>query len=421
MKTRPLIDLAAPPFCGHLHPMLGMARQLAREYDVRVLTTELGLTRARATGFDGVPLLAGCDEVIARVVGGPRATRSNPFALHAQLRANLRLMTQMREEITALYRQRRPALLIADSTLPVLGAVAEEFGVPWWTSLVAACVIEPWGGAGVPAYLGGWSPMEGLAGRLRDRLGNGLTRLFKRTVHALHRRQFAALGFPRVYRSDGTEAIYSPECVLGLTWPELEFPRRWPPAVHLVGPVVFTPPGHGSGPEFVPGRRHVLVTFGTHSLWLKDRAAEGVRRAAASLPEVMFHFSDGAPESNGKAAAAGNFRRVAYVPYDDYLPRYDLVVHHGGTGVLYACLRYGKPAVVFPVDYDQFDQAARLEQAGLARRLPRLSSLANIVREALEDKDLREHCEMFRARMNAAEPPEERIAALVRSRLHTSG
>ncbi len=421
MNARPLIDLAAPPFCGHLHPILGIARRLAREYEVRILSTELGLTRARAAGFDGVVLLSGGDEAIARIVGGSRATRSNPFALHAQLRSNLDLMGRIREEVVTLYRRRKPDLLIADLTLPIVGSAALAHGVPWWTAHPSPCVAEPWRGGGVPAYLGGWSPRPGALGTWRDRLGNGLTRLCKRTFHALHRQRFTALGFPQVYREDGTEAVYSPECVLGLAWPELEFPRRWPPAFHLVGPVVFNPPGADPAVEFAGGRRHVLVTFGTHLGWLKDRAAEAVRRAAATQPEVTFHFSDGEPEGDGKAAASENFRRVAYVPYDEYLPRYDLVVHHAGAGILYACLRHGKPAVAFPVDYDQFDQAARLTDAGLARRLPRLSELANAVRAALADDGLRERCTAFQARASAAEPPEERIAAMVRSRLRAAG
>ena len=384
---------------------------------MRILSTELGLTRARAAGFDGVAVLAGRDEEIDRIVDGPRATRSNPFALHAQLRANLRLMGRFRDEMAALYRRQPPDLLIADMTLPFVGPVAQACGVPWWTVHAAPCVAEPWRSDGVPPYLGGWSPRPGVFGALRDLAGNGVTRLFKRTVHTLHRRQFAALGFPHVYRPDGTEAVYSPERVLGLAWPELEFPRRWPPAFRLVGPVVYTPPGHGRGPAFVPGKRHVLITFGTHSSWFKDRAAEAVQRAADALPEVGFHFSDGQPEGNARLAETGNFQRVAYVPYDESLPRYDLVVHHGGTGILYACLRHGKPAVVFPVDYDQFDQAARLTHAGLARRLHALTGLADSVRAALADDGLRRRCESFRIKADAAEAPEERIAALVRSRL----
>ncbi|NHA00680.1 hypothetical protein G5V59_13445 [Nocardioides sp. W3-2-3] len=50
------------------------------------------------------------------------------------------------------------------------------------------------------------------------------------------------------------------------------------------------------------------------------------------------------------------------------LPRFDAVVHHGGAGVLGHTLAAGLPAVVWPVDYDQFDHAVRLEDAGVAIR-----------------------------------------------------
>ena len=414
--SRPLIDLAAPPFCGHLHPILGIAQRLSQDYDVRLLTTERGLARAGA--LDGVALLRGRDEEIERIVAGPRPTRSNPLALHAQLRANLRLMRQFRDEAATLYARRPPDLLIADLTLPVLGPVAQACGVPWWTSHPSPCVVEPWRGEGTPAYLGGLFPRSGTTGRGRDRLGHGVTQLFKRTVHALHRREFTRLGFPGVYRADGTEAVYSPECVLGLSWPGLEFPRRWPPALQLVGPVLYTPPAPERALPFAAGRRHVLVTLGTHLGWLKDRAAAAVARAAALLPEVVFHFSDGCPEGqDGAGADRENFRRVAYVPYDRHLPGYDLVVHHGGSGVLHWCLRHGKPALVFPVDFDQFDYAARLVHAGLARRLPRLADLADAVAVALADEGLRRRCEAFGSAAAGEVPATERIAGLVRARL----
>ncbi len=413
---RPLIDLAAPPFCGHLHPILGMARRLSQDYDVRLLTTERGLARAGA--LDGVTLLRGRDEEIEGVVAGPRPARSNPLALHAQLRANLRLMGQLRAEVSALYRRRPPDLLIADLTLPVLGPVAQTAGVPWWTSHPSPCVAEPWRGQGTPAYLGGLAPRPGRVGRARDRLGHGLTQGFKRAVHALHRREFAALGFPGVYRPDGTEAIYSPEQVLGLSWPALEFPRRWPPAFRLVGPVLHTPPAPERELPFTAGKRHVLVTLGTHLGWLKDRAAAAVARAAAALPEVVFHFSEGSPEGrDSPGAGPRNFRRVAYVPYEQHLSRYALVVHHGGTGILHWCLQHGKPAVVFPVDFDQFDYAARLVHAGLARRLPKLGDLAVTVVAALADAELRRRCEAFGSAVGAAIPATERIAGMVRARL----
>ena len=144
--------------------------------------------------------------------------------------------------------------------------------------------------------------------------------------------------------------------------------------------------------------------------------AEYQRRAAAALPGIELHWTDGEVRSD-RRESAGNFHHLGYVSYARDLPRYALVLHHGGAGVMYHTLRAGLPALVFPVDYDQFDHAARLEAAGVARRLRRPEDLAAQVKEALQDEGLRAACRRFQALL-AAREPEERVAALVAERLH---
>ena len=67
--------------------------------------------------------------------------------------------------------------------------------------------------------------------------------------------------------------------------------------------------------------------------------------------------------------------RLPYVDCRRCLRRYDLVVHHGGAGVMYHCLAAGIPDVVYPMDYGQFDHAARLEHARAALWLRNLRDL----------------------------------------------
>jgi len=45
------------------------------------------------------------------------------------------------------------------------------------------------------------------------------------------------------------------------------------------------------------------------------------------------------------------------------LPKIDYVIHHGGAGILYSCIKYNKPAVIIPHDYDQFDYGVRADLA----------------------------------------------------------
>lgn len=416
--TRLRIDFASPPFSGHLHPILGLARRLAREHEVRVLSTERVQGDIAAAGLEGVVVLPGGDAAISAISDPARPVRSDPFQLHAQLRANLRLLARLQGELRGLWGRegRRPDLVIADLTVPIAGAVARELGIPWWTTHPSPCVVEA--PDGPPAYLGGLRPARGPLGRLRDALGRTAIHAFKRSLHRFYRKPIAGFGFPRLYREDGSEAVYSDEKILGLSVPELEFPRAWPRAVELIGPVSYTPPAPAAvPPPFVAGRAHVLVTIGTHLGFRKDELAAACAGAARRLPGVEIHFSDGDARGSRRddPSAPANFHRLPFVPYDPFLPRYRLVVHHAGTGVLFHTLRAGLPAVVHPLDYDQFDYAARLESAGLALRLRRFGDLAARIAEALADTGLEERCGRFREILggyHAEETVAERVRAL---------
>ncbi|UXI67118.1 glycosyltransferase [Tahibacter amnicola] len=408
MRSR-MVDLVAPPFCGHLHPLLGIGRRLAEVFPVRVVSTAAAMPQVRQAGLEGIALLDGADDAIAAIVNPPHAVRSNPWRLHGQLRQNLALLGRFRRELEACYEQCSPGLVIADFALPVAGFVAQRRGIPWWTSLPSPCVVET--PDGPPAYLGGWVPRDDRLGRLRDGAGRRLVRGFKRLMGRMYRSSLRELGIDSLYRQDGSEIVYSPQRILALGSEVIEFPRRWPESLSLVGPVLYTPPTAGPAPPFRADRRHVLVTIGTHLLWLKEAMAAAVAEAARRLPHIEFHFSDGSAGSCS-VVSEGNFHRIGYVDYARHLARYDLVVHHGGAGVMYHCLRHGKPALVHPVDYDQFDHAARLVWAGVARRLHRMDALAECVATALDDETLRRRCSALGQSL-AATSAEETVAAWV--------
>ena len=411
---RPRIDVVAPPMAGHLHPTLDITVELAREFDVRMVSSEGVQHQIAAAGLDGQALLPGRDAAIRAIVEPDYAVGSNPVLLRRQLVANLRLLAEFREALHGLWqREGAPALVVSDFTLPVVGAVARAFDVPWWTTHPSPCVIETIDGT--PSYLGGWRPWPGVLGALRDAMGRRVVRAAKRTAHWLHRDAMRRIGLDAIYRPDGSEAVYSPERLFALGIPELEFPRTWPAHVSLVGPVRYTPPTEIASPPFVDGRRHVLVTIGTHLPWAKQIYAEAAARAAAVLPEVEIHFTDGRVDGRSwpgasSIAAPANFHRLPYVSYARDLARYALVVHHAGTGVLYHALAADLPAVVAPLDYDQPDYATRLEVAGVAHRLTHPSRLGDAVRAALDDRAMAERV----AAMGAAVRASDAVGAIVR-------
>jgi UDP:flavonoid glycosyltransferase YjiC (YdhE family) len=418
------IDLISPPFSGHLHPILGIGRRLARDgLQVRVISTASAAARISDTGLQPHSLLAGKDDAIHAIAEPPRAVRGNPLRLNAQLGANLALLGQFQQELRALYRMTPPDLAIVDFTLPIAGFVAPEFGVDWWTSLPSPCALET--ADGPPTYVGGWLPRADPFGRVRDAIGRLVVRGFKHAIVRLHRQTMNELGLPGPYREDGSEAAYSPDCILALGLRELEFARQWPKTVRFVGPVRYTPPNLGEPPAFVAGRRHVLVSLGTHLRAHKDRIAAAVEAAACALPDVEFHFTDGrvigpgANTNTNTRIAKANFQRLPFIDYG-LLPRYDLVVHHAGAGILNETIAAGLPAIVLPIDYDQFDNAARLRAAGLAIGLRSLTDLPHAIARALADAETDADAKAIRQRYRdliASQPGEERISDLVRRHL----
>ena len=50
------------------------------------------------------------------------------------------------------------------------------------------------------------------------------------------------------------------------------------------------------------------------------------------------------------------------------------MIHHGGAGITYNCIKYKKPCLVVPHDYDQFDFAARIEYNGIGFRVSKIST-----------------------------------------------
>lgn len=93
-----------------------------------------------------------------------------------------------------------------------------------------------------------------------------------------------------------------------------------------------------------------------------------------------------------KKIQTSNFHEYGYISYADHLSRYDLVVHHAGAGVLNHCLRNGIPSVVHPIDFDQFDNAARLVHAGVSIYAEQIADLESAIIRALNDPVLSQKC-----------------------------
>lgn len=356
------IDLLAPPFSGHLHPVLAMGRVLSERYQVRIISTRVVASSVAAAGLAGLSLPGDYDTPLLSVVNPKYAVGSHPLRLYRQFRQVVGLLKHFGDELEQLWlREGAPDLAIADFTLPVVGDVCRRCDVLWWSSLPSPCVLDTPDGA--PAYCGGLMPAQNGYQRLWHALQRKKVRLFKHAVFWLFRDVIRQTGIESLYRQDGSESAYSPLRILALSEETFEFPRSWPAAVSFIGPALYTPPTQCVTPPFEANKRHVLVTLGTHLDWHKDAVMNAVIALANTLPDWVFHFTDGHQTVAGPQQQ-GNVYRLSWVNYDNWLTRYDAVIHHGGAGIMWHCLEKNIPALVYPVDYDQFDHAARLDWSG---------------------------------------------------------
>jgi UDP:flavonoid glycosyltransferase YjiC (YdhE family) len=397
--SRLKIDLVAPPFHGHLHPILALGKILREFAEVRVLTTPSQEDDVRSVGFRCVPILR--DEE-ARVWGIPNTSapvRGRPWMLLRQFRENLDLQDNLRKQLDRIWADDQPHLAVVDFTLPAVGYWARAKGIRWWTSHPSPLAIET--PAGPASYLGGMMPSRGLLGRTRDVVARSLIRTFKHTLFGVYGRRLRAIGFPHIYRADGSEAVYSDECILALGSAELEFSTKWPAALRFVGPMLRAKRENtASGPDLDPVRPNVLVTLGTHLPYARRGLPTLLAQWARECPEIYFHYTAGGmgilPDQGGE-----NWKAYSYINYDGTVPRFDAVVHHGGAGIAYHCLRAAKPSVVWPQDYDQFDFAARMEFHGLAKRCKRARAVPTALTQVLNDETGKQRLEAFAARLKA--------------------
>lgn len=365
------IMFVTPPFAGHLNPLAslaGAARDASHECIFFTGAAKAGVLQA--DGFRVVVPESIEADAMERIANWHRRTSDNPLQTVAQFRANIANLVALGDEFRTCVANERPDLVVADFIAAIVSGPCQDLGISWITTIPTPFALES--GSGVPAYLGGWMPRPGWTGRIRDAAGRRLVRSFKRFVYLSHRKRLRPF-LPQLYRSDGSEAIYSPQKILGIGLAELEFERDWPPEFEMIGPISDaledTPPL-----DLPSARKHVLATLGTHLLWAKPEFIRSICKLAVRFPQWHFVISMGQPEDAGGVddRIAPNVSLAPYVRYDRDLARFDVAIHHGGAGIANACLSHGVPSLVIPHDYDQFDFAARIVYHGLGIQLPGL-------------------------------------------------
>ena len=330
---------------GHAFPLIALGQALtARGHDVTVQTwrrwrepiERIGMRFAPAPEYQVFP------------------TRERPLKPY---QAAVRAAQETRPLIESV----RPDAVVADILTPAVALTAESEGVPWATLVPH---VFPPGGDGFPPYsLGARLPRTGL--------GRGLWRSLERPTGLGLRRgreelngARARLGLPALAPLHG--GISRALCLVA-TFPQLEYPRAWPPGTHVVGPLLWELPA--ADVELPPGDEPLVLVAPSTSQDPDHRLLRATVTGLAKLPvRVLATCNRRALPAPTRIPA--NARLVDWVSYARTMPRCAVVVCHGGHGTMVRALASGCAVVVAPVAGDMNENAARADWAGVGVRVP---------------------------------------------------
>ncbi|GLW98063.1 glycosyltransferase [Microtetraspora sp. NBRC 16547] len=197
---------------------------------------------------------------------------------------------------------------------------------------------------------------------------------------------------------------YTDERPLGPTWTRLDS------SVRETDEEFTLPEIPGDGP---------LVYFSLGSLGSAD--VELMRRVISVLATTPYRFLVSKGPLHEEIELAPNMWGAEFVPQTKIIPQVDLVITHGGNNTTTEALHFGKPMILLPLFWDQYDNAQRVHEKGYGVRLDTYrftdEELTGALERLLGDTELRArlaaHGEEIRRRdgLRVAADVIEKIAA----------
>jgi UDP:flavonoid glycosyltransferase YjiC (YdhE family) len=329
---------------GHAFPAIALARALAgRGHEIVVETWERWREPVEEAGLG----FTGAEEY--KVFPPPPPGSDGPTAA-AAARSLLPFIDEM-----------RPDVVLSDILTLAPALAAEAAGVPRATLIPH---VHPVHGEGLPFFGFGLRAARTGLGRAVWRAAAPVLEAGLRRGRRELNEERAALGLAPLERFHGG---ISDGLALVATYPQLEYPRRWPAHVHVTGPMFFELPypdvelPDGNGPL-------VLVAPSTS----QDPDGRLVRVALEALADEPVRVvatrnrQQGAPD----LVAPDNAVVVEWLSYSQVMPRASLVICHGGHGTVARALAEGVPVLVCPAIGDMAETGARVAWSGAGLMLP---------------------------------------------------
>jgi zeaxanthin glucosyltransferase len=367
------IAFVAPPFLGHLNPMLALARELVGRGH---RATFLHMEDARSSIRE--------DQVAFRAIG----QRSHPpgrlqqitdrmarietlFGIGGIVRDMADTTDMLCRELPAALREIGADLVISDGTEAAGGLVATSLGLPY-VSVANALPLnrEPtvpppftawrydpsrWG---VERNLGGYRSSDWLMGRLGE-------------VISAYAAKWG-LGPRRTIEDTLSPLAQISQLVRGFDMPRSELPATF----HYCGPLR-TEGRDVAGFDWRPtgGRPLVFASLGTLQ---GSRATlfRRIARAAERLELELVLAHGGKLSAKAAASLPGRPAVFDFVPQEVVLRHSSIAVLNGGLNTVMDAMAAGVPVAAVPIAFEQGAIARRLERVGAGRMVGRRFSTA---------------------------------------------
>jgi MGT family glycosyltransferase len=120
---------------------------------------------------------------------------------------------------------------------------------------------------------------------------------------------------------------------------------------------------------------------------------ELMQRLVDTLADSPHRFIVSKGPQADRITLAANMVGAQTLPQTKVVPQVDLVITHGGNNTTTEALHFGKPMVLLPLFWDQYDNAQRMDELGFGVRLSTYGFTAEELHGAIErllgDTDLR--------------------------------
>ena len=157
-----------------------------------------------------------------------------------------------------------------------------------------------------------------------------------------------------------------------------------------------------------------LVYLSLGSLGSADVAL--MRRLVAVLADTPHRYIVSKGPQHADYELAPNMWGTEFLPQTKIVPLVDLVITHGGNNTTTEAFHFGKPLVVLPLFWDQYDNAQRVDETGFGVRLPTYAFADDDLRGAIDrllgDADLRGRMARIGAEIRARDGVAKAAAAI---------